>query len=124
MLLSWAFFLNMAGIAGPFLLGGFGAVAVVLFFLWAFTNLGTFLSSPEDYKIWKQGGGDPFFCTLDPPFNTDPDSTRYAEPYRERLRLECEDVNRQMGLPPNFMTGQTNMPPTPRDAGDELDFLD
>jgi hypothetical protein len=81
-----------------FVLGGVGAIAFAITFLWAFTNVCTFLSCPTYYRIWKKGGGDPFFDTLDGPLNTDPDSVRYFELYQERARQELEEM---FPLPPS-----------------------
>jgi hypothetical protein len=58
----------MFSIADPelgffFVLGGVGAILFAIGFLWAFTNICTFLSCPKEYRIWKSGGGDPFFDT-------------------------------------------------------------
>ena len=75
-----------------FMVGGAAAVLGGIGFCWAFTNIGTFLSHPRYYRLWKKGGGDPFFDTLDPPFNNDPPSTRYQELYREKARQECEEM--------------------------------
>jgi hypothetical protein len=80
------------GLGFSFVLGGAGAVLLSIAFLWAFTNIGTFLSCPKDYRLWKSGGGDPWFDTLDPPFNNDSDATRYQELYREKARQEWEEV--------------------------------
>lgn len=108
------------GLAVPFLIGGVGAIVVILFFLWAGTNLGTMLICPREYKIWKKGGGDPFFDTLDPPLNNDPDSVRYQELYREKARLECEQVDRMFGVPPK----QPQAPKAPPPSSSELSFDD
>jgi hypothetical protein len=81
-------------------LGGVIAVAGALFFCWAFTNIGTYLCSPRYYRMWKAGGGDPWFDTLDPPLNNDPPEVRYQEMYREKARQECEEVDRVFGIPP------------------------
>jgi hypothetical protein len=59
-------------------------------FLWGGTNLLTFLSGPREYLLWKKGGGDPFFDSLDGPLNTDPPEVRYQELYREKARQEWE----------------------------------
>ena len=86
----WASFLATVGLAVPFLLGGVLALTFAIGFCWAVTNVVMFFWCPKHYRIWKKGGGDPFFDTLDWPFNTDPPSTRYQELYREKARLECE----------------------------------
>ena len=59
----WTMLLSLAGPGAwvPFLLGGLGALFGVIFFLWAFTNLGVLISFPREYWIWRRGGGDPFF---------------------------------------------------------------
>jgi hypothetical protein len=80
------------GLGFCFVLGGVAAIIGGIGFCWTVTNIGTFLSHPRYYRLWKKGGGDPFFDTLDPPFNNDPPSTRYQELYREKARQECEDV--------------------------------
>jgi hypothetical protein len=72
----------------PFIVGGLGSVFGILFLYWALMNIIMWILNPREMKLWKMGGGDPFFDTLPPPFNNDPDSTRYFELYQERLRLE------------------------------------
>ena len=98
----WSAFLSLAGTAVvvPFVLGGMIAVAGSIFFCWAFTNLVVLLTCPRAYRIWRRGGGDPFFDSLPPPLNNDPLSTRYSALYREKARLECEQVDRQFGIRP------------------------
>jgi len=90
-----AFWGLMLSIAAPVMglclvLGGVGAVLLGLGFCWGFTNVCTFLYSPRCYRLWKRNGGDPFFDTLDPPFNTDSDATRYQELYREKARQQAD----------------------------------
>ena len=80
------------GLGFCFVLGGMVAVALGLLFCWAFTNFFTFLSHPREYRLWKAGGGDPFFDTLDRPFNNDSDAARYQELYREQARQELEEL--------------------------------
>jgi hypothetical protein len=75
-----------------FVLGGVGAIVFAIGFLWAFTNICTFLYSPTYYRLWKKGGGDPFFDSLDSPLNNDPPSVRYQELYREKARQELEEL--------------------------------
>jgi hypothetical protein len=75
-----------------FVLGGVGAIVFAITFLWAFTNVCTFFSCPRYYRIWKKGGGDPFFDSIDSPLNNDPDSVRYFELYQERARQEFEQL--------------------------------
>jgi hypothetical protein len=82
-----------------FMVGGVIAVALGIGWCWGFTNLGTFLSHPREYRLWKKGGGDPWFDTLDPPFNTDADSVRYQELYREKARQEVEDLSPPPAVP-------------------------
>jgi hypothetical protein len=77
-----------------FVVSGMVAVFIIIGILWAVTNIGTFLFNPTYYWLWKKGGGDPWFDTLDPPFNNDPDSVRYQELYREKLRQENEELIR------------------------------
>jgi hypothetical protein len=73
-----------------FILGAVIAFVVIMLFLWGFTNLFTFLSGPREYLLWKKGGGDPFFDSLDPPLNTDPPEVRFQEMFREKSRQEWE----------------------------------
>ncbi len=85
----------MLSIAAPVLglclvSGGVGAVLVGLGFCWGFTNLATFIYSPTYYRLWKGNGGDPFFDSVDEPFNMDPDSVRYAELYQEAARQQAD----------------------------------
>lgn len=100
-----AFWGLMLSIAAPVLglilvLGGVGAIVFGLCFCWGFTNICTFFYSPRYYRLWKKGGGDPFFDTLSGPFNNDPPATRYQEMYREKARQEGEAFNRTFGLRP------------------------
>jgi hypothetical protein len=97
----WGLMFSIAdvGLGFSFVLGGVIAVALGLLFCWAFTNLGTFLSRPREYRLWKRGGGDPWFDTLDPPFNNDPDSVRYQELYWEKVRQEVEDLSPPPAVP-------------------------
>jgi hypothetical protein len=83
--------LDLGGWALAFLIDGLGGLAVVVFLCWAAHNIIMWIWCPREMRLWKKGGGDPFFDTLPPPFNNDPDSTRYQELYRERLRLEEEE---------------------------------
>ena len=85
----------MLSIAAPVLglclvLGGVGAVLVGLGFCWGFTNVCTFLYHPTYYRLWKKAGGDPFYDTLDEPFNTDPDAVRYQELFKEAARQQAD----------------------------------
>jgi len=85
----------MLSIAAPVLgfclvLGGVGAVFLGIGFCWGFTNFATFLYSPRCYRLWKKNGGDPFFDTLDRPFNNDPDSIRYQELFEEAARQQAD----------------------------------
>jgi len=85
----------MLSIAAPVLglclvLGGVAAVALGLLFCWGFTNVCTFFYSPRCYRLWKKGGGDPFFDTLSGPFNNDPDATRYQELFKEAARQQAD----------------------------------
>jgi hypothetical protein len=86
------FLIADVGLAFSVVLGGVIAVLVGIGWCWGLTNLGTFLSNPREYRLWKRGGGDPWFDTLDPPLNNDPDSVRYQEVYRERDRQELEEL--------------------------------
>ena len=90
----WGLMLCIADVGLGFclVLGGVGAVLLGLGFCWGFTNVCTFVYSPRCYRLWKQGGGDPFFDTLDRPFNNDPDSIRYQE--------LCQEAARQQADPP------------------------
>ena len=108
----WALFLGW-----PLFLGGIIAAAGGLFFCWAFTNIGGAiwcrLNGTSHYlKMWKQGGGDPFFDTLDSPLNSDDPEVRFQELYRAKQRQETVAVNRQFGLPDDFMTGKQTTPPS------------
>ena len=74
-----AFYAFIFGVGGP------------LFFMWAFVNIGMYLTSPRETRLWRKGGGDPWFDTLDPPFNSDPPEVRYQELFREKERQEMEN---------------------------------
>ena len=91
----WGLMFCIADVSAGFylVLGGVVAVFGGIGFCWAFTNVCTFLYSPRYYRLWKKGGGDPFFDTLDSPFNTDPDSPRYQEMFDAAARQECEQVS-------------------------------
>jgi hypothetical protein len=100
----------------PIFLGGIIAAGLFILFAWAFTNIdGAIwckLNGTSHYlKMWKQGGGDPFFDTLDSPLNNDDPEVRFQELYRAKQRQETVAVNRQFGLPDDFMTGKS-APPT------------
>jgi len=77
-------------LGAPVIIGGAIGLALMLGFWWAFTNIGTFLINPEHYRLWKTNGGDPWFDTLDPPFNNDPPEVRFSELFQERARQEWE----------------------------------
>jgi hypothetical protein len=100
----------------PVFLGGIAAVGLGLLFCWAFTNIGGAIwckmnGTSHYLKLWKKGGGDPFFDTLDSPLNNDPPSVRFQELYREKLRQETEAANRQFGLPSESMTSRSATSP-------------
>lgn len=71
---------------------GMVSLIVIVFLLWAFVNIFTFIGSPHYYRMWRAGGGDPFIDTLPSPINNDPDSVRYQELFREQARQEDELV--------------------------------
>lgn len=81
------FFTLITGVPAVFI-GGVGFPLLLLLIWWAGVNLFSRCSNPEVYRAWKAGGGDPFFDTMMPPFNTDPDSVRYKELYELNLRQE------------------------------------
>ena len=97
-LLFWVPFLAIGGIALPFVIGGLTAVGGGIFFCWAFTNLVMLVWCPREYLLWKRGGGDPFFESLNWPLNTDPLEVRYQELFREKARQGLEQANRQYGI--------------------------
>ena len=99
----FAFFLaHVPGLVVPFVLGGIGCLAFMIFFQWGVTNFGTWLTSPREYKIWKSGGGDPYFDTVDPPLNNDPPEVRYQELFREKRRQELNRFGvQQPQVPPD-----------------------
>jgi hypothetical protein len=77
----------------PFLVGGLGTVFGLLFIYWFLMNLIMWVLNPREMRLWRKGGGDPFFDTLPSPFNTDPSEVRYRELFLERERLEEEGHN-------------------------------
>lgn len=89
--LFWICFLSLSGdsevIRGAWI-GGLGTLFGLLFFLWAFSNFMTWLTTPREYWLMRKGGGDPWFDSLPPPFNNDPPEVRYQELYEEKLRQE------------------------------------
>lgn len=104
----------------PIFLGGIIAVSLFILFAWAFTNIGGAIwckmnGTSHYLRLWKQGGGDPFFDTLDSPLNNDPPSVRFQELYREKMRQETVVVNRQFNLPDDFMTGKRSASPPAND---------
>ena len=87
----WAFMFSLGGnysIVRAILVGGFGTTALVLGFLWGFTNLMTLLTMPRVWWLLRRGGGDPWFASLPEPFNTDPPEVRWQELFEEKLRQE------------------------------------
>ena len=119
--LFWAFMFSLGGnysIVRAILIGGFGTTALVLGFLWFFTNAMTFLTMPRVWWLIKRGGGDPWFMSLPPPFNNDPPEVRYQELFEEKLRQENEWLQQPLvPLPPQN---------DPRDATkgiDDPDFI-
>jgi hypothetical protein len=102
--LFWAYMLSLGGnysIVRAVLIGGFGSLAAVIFFLWAFVNLATALTMPKVWWLMRRGGGDPWFSSLPPPFNTDDPSVRYQELYEEKLRQENEQLLQPLVPPQN-----------------------
>ena len=79
--------------------GMFGTAGII-FFLWAIVNIGTFLYSPRYYLLWRKGGGDPFFDSIHSPLNNDPPEVRYQELYREKERMEREQMGIRSEAPP------------------------
>jgi hypothetical protein len=77
-------------LGAPVIIGGAIGIALMLGLWWAITNIGAFLFSPTYYRLWRKGGGDPWFDTIDPPFNNDPPYVRYQEMYREKARQDWE----------------------------------
>jgi hypothetical protein len=76
-----------------FFWGGIIAIVFAYGFLWAFSNLGALILWPRTYWMIRKGGGDPWFDTVDWPFNTDPPHVRFQELYRMKLRQEMEASN-------------------------------
>lgn len=60
----------------------------VIAFMWGGMNAIAYIINPKYYRLWKKGGGDPFFDTAPPIINNDPDSTRYQEMYREQQKQD------------------------------------
>ena len=87
-IVSWAYLFDSWFVFGV----GLAVLAGIIFYFWVGTNLLMRISSPGYTKLWKAGGGDPWFDSLPPPFNMDPDEVRYQELYRERLRLEEQGI--------------------------------
>jgi hypothetical protein len=120
----WTFFLGW-----PLFLGGAIALAFFLLFAWAFTNVGTWLwckmdGSSHHLKAFKAGGGDPFWESLPPMLNPDPDHVKLQGLYRLKQQQEIEEVNRQFGLPPDFMTGSSASSQAPVDHTKRIDDPD
>ncbi len=97
----------------PVIIGGAIGLALMLGFWWGVTNLAAFFISPTYYRLWRKGGGDPWFDTLPELLNTDPPEVRYQEMFREKARLECEEL----GIP-------IQPPPLPPDSMKSLDDPD
>jgi len=102
--LFWTFMLSLGSnynIVRAALIGGFGATALVLGFLWGFTNVMTALTMPKVWLLLRRGGGDPWFMSIPPPFNNDPPEVRYQELYGEKFRQENEWLQQPLvPLPP------------------------
>jgi hypothetical protein len=100
----WAYILSLGGnyyIVRCALFGGLGTLALLLGFLWGFTNLMTLLTMPKVWLLLRRGGGDPWFDSIPSPFNNDDASVRYQELYEEKLRQENEWLQQPlMPLPP------------------------
>ena len=79
----WAALFQFLGAPSNFVLawitGGLICLVFLIGLMWAITNIGTFICSPRNYWLWRKGGGDPWFCTLPEPFNTDDEYTRFQE---------------------------------------------
>lgn len=106
----WMYFLSLSGdsevIQGA-LIGGFGTLALLLGFLWLFTNTMTLITMPRVWWLIKRGGGDPWFDSLPPPFNNDPPHVRYAELFEEKLRQENQRLLQPLVPPRNSGTDFT-----------------
>jgi hypothetical protein len=102
-----------------FLVGGLGWCAIMIGFVWLVTNVGTFLCNPKEYRLWKKGGGDPFFDTQTGFINTDPDEVKYQELYRERERMKTEQKVRTLHLEKYFEDVCDSSNPDPSDKGIE-----
>ena len=100
----WSWVLSLGGnyyIVRCALFGGLGTLALLLGFLWGFTNLMTLLTMPKVWWLLRRGGGDPWFASLPEPFNTDPLHVSYAELFEEKLRQENEWLQQPLvPLPP------------------------
>jgi hypothetical protein len=109
LLLCWGLMWCLAdvGLGISFVLGGVIAVLTAIFFMQSVTNFGTFLYSPRNYRLWKAGGGDAFFDSLQSPLNNDPPCVRYQELFREQARLDCEEVDRLAGVQPQVPPDST-----------------
>jgi len=119
--LFWAYMFSLGGnysIVRAILVGGFGTTALVLGFLWGFTNLMTLLTMPKVWWLIKRGGGDPWFDSLPPPFNNDDPSVRYQELFEEKLRQENAQLLQPLvPLPPQ------NDPKDATKGIDDPDFI-
>jgi len=92
----WVIVVNVGGVSGlmwPILIGGLGGLVGLVFYCWAFMNIVMWIWCPREMKLWKKGGGDPFFDTLPEAFNPDPPEVRFQELFLERARLEEEGHN-------------------------------
>ena len=108
--LFWAYMFSLGGnyhIVRVILVGGFGTTALVLGFLWGFTNLMTLLTMPKVWWIMRKRGADPWFASLPEPFNTDPPHVRYQELFEEKLRQENEQLLQPLVPPQNSGTDFT-----------------
>ena len=83
------------------IIGGLIALVFCIGFMWAITNLFTFLYCPRYYWLWRRGGGDPYFDSMPEPFNMDDDLVRYQELYAERARQQAEMFNPPPPAPPD-----------------------
>ncbi len=118
----WGLMLSIADkeAAWTVFLAGVIGTMVITFVWWGFVNIATYFYNPATYEIWKKNGGDPWFDTLPPVLNNDPEEVRYQELYRESVRQELENMNMELGLDGSFGLNPP-APPPPSDPTRRID---
>ncbi len=116
-IIKWIFIMFVMSIGGfsaflPAFFGGLTAIGGVTIALWGGVNFLFWLFRPEEYRIWKAGGGDPFFDSTSSLFNSDPPEIRYQEFYQEQAK---RDLKRMFGVDMDEEARQCQQATVPQD---------